>query len=1156
MTCGRWGAMWLLVASTSAGGLAAQETGSAPPEPRVVVSAERVRVLGSDGVRLGVLDKTIAVDLDEVPLGAALQAIAREAGLKLHYKASEVVRGHLVSLRAANVTVEGALLLVLHGTGLDATLWPTGDLVLVRHGRQPTTPAQGTGTVAGRVTDATTGHPLAQATVTVIGTTLGGTTRIDGTYRIGSVVAGTYRVTVRRLGYSAGTQVATVADTGTAVVDFALAPSAAVLNEVVTTVTGDEKRYRVGNLIETMQADSIVHTAPVTTLGDVINARVPGVQVINVGGVTGASPSINIRGQNSLSLSNQPLLVVDGVRAENSGATSVYGDPSNPTASIGYTGGSGVLPFGSFFGGRFNDLNPEDIETIEVVKGPSAATLYGTDAANGVILVTTKHGVAGAPRWDLSVEEGALTLNTDRFVEGWHAWGHTTDGTNTPEQCTLLMKAAGSCAIDSVTHFSPLKDPATTPVATGYRSRYAAQVSGGASQTRYFVSGTYEGETAPLKLPAPDRAILLQERGSTGLEPDNIRPNALTKGSARANLSTPLGRTIDLTVSSGLLSQEVRIPNSLFWYTGEEGPGYRDVNDGWAFGDRPANVFAFRNREDVTHTTGSANATWHPATWLQGRMTTGIDYSSDYLDVLDRPNESYQGDPGERSNGRVNIALYSVDLGVTASTNLGSALTSKTSVGAQYNHRAELDNVALARNLAPGVVSVAGGAVQTTTEANVETIVSGGYLEQEFGFRDRFFVTGAMRADGGSAFGAAFKTQVYPKFSASWLVSQEPWVPTIPGVSSLRLRAAYGSSGVQPGPTAALAAVTLAPATTPSGTITGGVLGALGDRDLKPETQTELEAGADLEALGGRVQVGFTYYNKKSRDALVTLPLDTQLGIGTSGIISVDNGSQETNVGSVRNRGYEISASADVVRSRPIDWSVAVNGSNNQNRLVNLAPGINAVRFGQSPVGAPLFGHYDIPFTFKDANGDGVIEPNEITPLTAGPVFLGSSFPTGQATFSSTVGVWREAVQLRVQVDRRSGVELKGSIRNVQSFFGDAQGANDPHASPFDQAAIQAFLGPLNSSAGFFEDGSFTRLREVSLTFNAPSGMLRVLRGRSASLTLAGRNLALWTRYRGADPEVNASPSANRAGSGSVAYYDYGAAPASRYWIARVRVGL
>ncbi len=1102
--------------------------------------------------------RRVTIDLVRVPLGDALRAVGGRAGIRFSYSRAEVPVERPVSVSATDITVAGALHEILLGLELDVQLSDKGLVFVVpRGGLRAGRLQQATGQIAGRVMDAMTRAPIMRAAVAIVGTSLSAVSGGDGRYAMPGIAAGSYHVTARRIGYQPMTKDVTVSADQPITVDFVLVPSAAVLNEVVTTVTGNEKRYQVGNLIETMRADSVVHTAPVTNLGDIVNARVPGVQVLNVGGVTGASPSINIRGQNSLSSSNQPLLVVDGVRAENSGATFVYGDPSNPATSIGYTGFGGVLQFGSFFGGRFNDLNPEDIENIEVVKGPSAATLYGTDAANGVILVTTKRGVAGAPRWDLSVEQGALTLNTDRFVDGWHAWGHTTDGTNTLEQCTLLLKAAGSCVIDSVTHFSSLKDPATTPVATGYRSRYAAQVSGGAQATHYFVSGTYEGETAPVKLPAPDRAILLRERGSTGLEPDNVRPNALTKGSARANLSTPLGRTIDLTVSSGLLSQEVRLGNSGFWYTGQATPGYRDVNDGWVYGFRPANIFALRNREDATHATGSANATWHPATWLQGRMTTGIDYSSDYLDVLGRPHEYYAGYPGQRSNGRVNIALYSVDLGATASTSLGSAFTSKTSVGAQYNHRAELDNVATAANLAPGVVSVAGGAVQTAIEANVETIVSGGYVEQEFGFRDRFFVTGAVRADGGSAFGAAFKTQVYPKFSASWLVSQEPWIPTIPGVSSLRLRAAYGSSGVQPGPTAALPQIVLSPATTPSGTMTAGVLGALGDLHLKPETQTELEVGADLEALNGRVQLGFTYYNKKSRDALVTLPVGTQLGIATtSNSLFVFNGSQETNLGSVRNRGYELSASADVVRSRPIDWSIAVNGSNNQNRLVSLAPGINAVRFGQSPVGSPLFGLYDIPFTFKDANGDGVIEPTEITPLTSGPVFLGSSFPTGQATFSSTLGVLREAVQLRVQVDRRSGVKLQDLVRDAQSFVGDARGANDPRAPLADQAAIQAFLGPFNSSAGFLEDASFTRLREISVTFNAPPGMLRVLRGRSASLTLAGRNLVLWTRYRGADPEVNSSPAGNSAGSGAQAYYDVGAAPASRYWIARVRVGL
>lgn len=1093
-----------------------------------------------------VFHREIALDLVGATIPDALDAIRRAAQVQLVYTADILPHDARISLQATRISLSAALTAVLMDAGVDVWLSDAGLLSIVaRSGRAGAVAVgakrQMTGTIVGRVMDASTSQPLAQATIAVAGTALGATVRLDGTYQIHGVVPGTYRVTARRLGYSVGTRVVTVADTGTAVADFALTPSAAVLEQVVTTVTGDEKRYRVGNLIETMHADSVVKAAPATDLGDLLTARVPGLQVFEPGGVTGASPQINIRGQNSLTVSNQPLLIIDGVRAENSPAAQSYGTAANPINGASLA---------NAFSGRLNDLNPEEIENIEVVKGPSAATLYGTDAANGVIIVTTKRGTVGAPRWDFSAEAGALTMDKNRFLLGYKAWGHTTDGSNTPERCLLIMKAAGTCVIDSVTHFSPLRDPATTIVNTGYRQQYGAQVSGGAHETRYFASGTYDEEVAPIKMPTADLAILRAERGAVGLEPDNVRPNALTKGSGRLNLTTAVGPTTELAVSSGLLTQASRIPSPYVWDFGQgEVPGYRDASDGWGFGLRPAAFFAIRNREDVTHATASVNATWHPTGWLLGRATTGVDYSSDYIDVLARPNEGF-GQFSQRQNGRVNIALYTVDLGATATTSLWDLLSSKTSIGAQYNHRSELDNAASGSQLAPGSVSVAGAAVQTTTEVNLGTIVTGGYVEETLGLNDRLFVTGGLRADGGSAFGQSFKTAAYPKASMSWLVSQEPWVPRIPGVSSLRLRAAYGASGVQPGPADALATVTLAPASVDGGTMSGGILGALGNPHLKPEKQTEFEGGADLEAMDRRVQLGVTYYNKKSTDALINVPLPTLLGTG--------GGTQEINVGSVRNVGYEISASVELVRSRVIDWSVGVNGSNNQNRLVKLAPGMANLGFGNFSsfvAGYPLYSNFDFPILgYKDLNGDGVIQPNEVT-VGPTPVYLGGHYPTAQITYQTTMGLWAERVQLHVQADSRSGITLADENKGYAAIWRFDRAQNDPTATFREQAATQAELST-GSLAGFVENGSFTRLREVALTYNAPPTLTRLFRGRSASLTLAGRNLAVWTRYSGADPEVNHIPPTALGGIRGAAFRDVGAAPMAKYWIARVRVGL
>ncbi len=498
-------------------------------------------------------------------------------------------------------------------------------------------------------------------------------------------------------------------------------------------------------------------------------------------------------------------------------------------------------------------------------------------------------------------------------------------------------------------------------------------------------------------------------------------------------------------------------------------------------------------------------------------------------------------------NGRVNIALYSIDLGMTATTHPFADLSSKTSIGAQYNHRSELDNAATATNLAPGTVSVAGGGVQTATEANIESIVTGGYAEQTFGLNERLFLTAGVRADGSSSFGQNFHAELYPKMSVSWLVSQEPWAPRIPLVSSIRLRAAYGSSGVQPGATDALMTVSLAPAVVDGGaTTTGGLLRSIGNTRLRGEKQTELEAGVDLDAIDQRVQFGVTYYNKKSTDALFNEPVVTQLGIAS--------GTQEINVGSVRNRGYEVSASAELIQGQAIDWRVGLNASNNQNRLLKLAPGVGnaGLGFDVLRVGYPVSGAFDRPIVgFHDTDHDGLLTPSEVTVGTA-PTYLGSRSPTAQLTAQTALGLWRNAIQLDVQVDSRSGGVLTNGVEYYQALLQSARAENDPAASLRSQAIAVATQYD-GTFAGLYQSGSFTRLREVSLTYNAPAHVSRWVHGRTMSLTIAGRNLMLWTRYGGADPEVNGIPS---GGMFLTPYNDFGATPMTRYWIGRVRIGL
>ena len=291
------------------------------------------------------------------------------------------------------------------------------------------------GRIAVRVTDAATQQPLAQAQVQVVGTTFGALTGTDGRAIIRGVAPATHQVRVLRVGYSEQKKPVTVTGNEEATIEFALAQVAISLAPVVTTATGEQRRVEIGNSVAQIDAAKVVQEAPVRSVDDLINSRTAGVAV-QTGTQTGTGSRVRIRGQNSLNLSNDPIYVIDGIRMTSDIGSNRYG-----------TGGANAS--------RVGDINPEEIESIEVVRGPSASTLYGTDAANGVIVITTKRGIAGRTQWTYYTEQTALRdyNNYPTAFWGWRT-GTTSATTSSPSntvQCFLTQVAAGVCTQDSVT---------------------------------------------------------------------------------------------------------------------------------------------------------------------------------------------------------------------------------------------------------------------------------------------------------------------------------------------------------------------------------------------------------------------------------------------------------------------------------------------------------------------------------------------------------------------------------------------------------------------------------------------------------------------------------------------------------------------------------
>lgn len=1106
------------------GAVARLGVGALPQNDAVRDSTRR-----SDSVRAA--ERRIDVDLRDVPLKDALKTIARDGGVVLFYNDRDIPARKRVTIALKNAAVSDAVRDVLRGTGMTVRATERG--IVIEKGRESVPAAERADTVGGitgSVVDSTTGEGVAGAGVTLVGTTRGASTDANGDFRITGVTAGRHTIVARRLGYRPISLDVVVRADSDVTVRLSMVPAPKRLDQIVTTATGDQARKEVGNLVAAIAADSVVSASPVTNLTQLLAGRVPGVRVQFGGGLTGASPPISIRGQSSLSLSNQPLLVVDGVRVANSTA----GGVTAPTAA-------------GLSSGRFDDLELADIESIEIVKGPSAATLYGTDAANGVILVKTKRGKTSEARWSASAEGGILSFDRDRFPVSYFPWGHAIASPDVPIRCPLLGMNAGTCTQDSITSFSPLREAATTPIGTGSRQKIGLQVSGGAS-VRYLLSVVREVETGYLKMPSTD-GRLLEEQAGRSLTDDERHPNGISRYSVRGNFQVPVRADLDLDFSAAFSHSNVRIPNPLMLFFGGLSTGVRDQNDGWTRGVRAGDYLIKRDREDVSHLTTGINARWHPTGWLTGRLTAGLDLSTDYIDRLAPPGLGFSSAiiPGSRENTKLNISLQTLDGSLSAQTSLGSDWSLRTSIGAQYNRTTALTNTAAARNLVPGSETVAGGAAPLVSESTVETVVAGSYIEETIGWAERRYITAALRVDGASSFGAGFRAAVYPKASASWVLSSEPFWPRIPGISSVRLRAAYGESGVQPGPVAALQTERLFTAFVGQSTVTGAQLGELGNRDLRPERQSEFEGGLDVEAANGRIAMHATYYDKRSDDALVRVTLPASFG----------GGSQWQNVGAVRNRGYELMLQANILQTQRLSWGAAVSGSVNDNTVLAIAPSVDAIyRAGTTYPGIvpgyPLKSYFDYPIeSVTDADGNGIITPAEVT-VGDSPRLAGRGFPRTQLTLSTDLGFFGDRLRLSAMAEHRGGYSILNGAEAARCLFSACHGTTFQGDDLEAQAAYIALSNSSlhNSYWGYFEDASFTRLREVALSFAIPPSLAARLHVRDANLMISARNLALWSKYSGTDPEVQTAPGNPDASAGDGTT----ALPAPRYLILRLSI--
>jgi len=951
-------------------------------------------------------------------------------------------------------------------------------------------PAQGT--ITGRIVTENSA-PLGDARVIVVGTVASTTTNEDGKYALRGVPSGTFDIQALHVGFQSQKKTVTVTAGASIIADLVMKPAVVQLQEVVTTATGQQRKIELGNAIGTFgDVGKHVEEQPIMGVQDLLVAKAPGVTVLP-GSVVGAAPTIRVRGVSSIGLSNAPIWVVDGVR--------YLVDQSD--ASAGLTQISLI-----------NNLSPEEIQDIEIVRGPAAATLYGTNAANGVVIVTTKRGRAGTTRWNVSAETRTLD-DRNPYQAQYANWGHSPAAPDKNIRCQLYVMQTpafkisdgATCISDSVTSYNYLADPEQTFIKLGRGSLFGAQVSGGSDAVRFFTNATLDNEFGPIQMPAAD-IRWYDDTLHVPVTNQMLHPRQQQKLNFRTNLSAQLSPTIDLTANAGFgkSSNIIEPDNALIiglLYVGQAnygwkgcpkgteltgcgmtGPDSKQYYDATGFplhdsnGFAPGSIMQYVWTDNVQRFTGGMTLNWRPMTWLQNEGTVGVDWANQDQFHLCRLNEcpnqgatSRVGNVYTQSDGRRN---FSAKAASTGSWQFRPSINLKTSAGAEYINTEHDQTWGQGRTLAPGASTLAATSTfvgySHTEPTAVKTL--GYYLQEQIGIRDRAFITVAGRQDQNSAFGSKFQRITYPKISLSWLVSDEPFFPRYRWLSSFRLRSAFGENGVQPQATAALqtfraSTQTITKINEQTGVDLPGLIASQpGNANLRPERSSEFESGLEADLFDRRLHVDYTWYEKNTSDALIALPIPASAAAPVTSLAQ--------NVGKTRNWGNEIQLNAQLFESRRFAWDITVSASHNANAWVDLGKDpatcvtdSNGKRACQDLViglgtttqerkGDPLFAQWYRGYTYADKNGDGIIQRNEVQ-VSSQLSRIGVGFAKDLASVQTGVDAFQRRLRISALFDYRAGGNtLEGNYFQCSSAPKACRDSQDPTAPLWMQARAVA----------------------------------------------------------------------------------------------------
>ena len=1107
------------------GSAAAQDLPLADRAPRfLAISSAAAAPIEVDVSRVSTLTRRVSLALDEPTVGAVLEAISRQTGIRFAYSADVVQLDRPVTLRAENITVAAALLEVLMDVGVDVLLQADSRLALVK--RPARQVALADGSVTGTVTDSATGSAVAGAEVFLEGTKWRAGTGENGHYRLTTVRPGSYTLTVRRIGYAKQSQAVTVAPDTAVTVDVVLRPAPTQLNELVSTATGDQRALELGHVVARINVDSLVKEAPISNLSELLQSRVPGLQVLTgSGGVAGGAVSLNLRGLTSLSLSSEPIVIVDGVRFKSTNQIIKQG----AFTAEEDTRGQGELR------SPLNDLNVNDIETVEVVKGPSASTLYGPDAANGVILISTKRGKSGTPQFRWYVRPVSNSVPTKDVAKAYRVWGHDpTTGETVDFNCSVVRQySEKSCVQDSITVAATGFDTDAYSLVEKRRPtwQYGANVSGGTPAIRYFFSGNYESQVGSIQLPSAMEDYLKGQVGSAAVSEAIREPNALRTVGVHTSLAADVLRhgTVSLTASYSQSVQRRTDVASVFQRMLQVGALLPDTTDITQF----INPRNFLNQTDdrSNRLTASLTGVLSPLPWLTLNASAGIDLDAAITHAGAASGLLTQDDPGHVEDDRRNSTGRTLSVGATAMARPGR-WSFRTSTGVQYTYQ-RLDGLsAFGSNLAPGSTSIGTATTYSSTPVWSEIASLGTYGEELVGFNDRLFLTGSLRLDGSSSFGDAYHARPYPKLGISWLASEEPFLRNLPGVSELRFRAAYGAASRYPTSAMKLGVVSSASTLVDGSQVTIFTREALANPKIRPERSRETEAGADFTLLS-RINVGLTLFERKTMDLLEAIQ-------NPSGLKP-----QWGNVASIKAHGFEATAHATVLDRKAIRADLSFSYAFNTTRVLSLGDALDSrIGVGGYAVGYPLGAAFGQPIIgVADTVGgvaDGIILPQEVIRSSTRD-FLGVTIPPRTFTLVPSVALLNGHLRMSTLFDRQTGFVVYDFYRSACRDNATCLGPFLTSTPPLEQAR---YVG--GSQEDFIQPGDFVRWREMTISADIPERWLRIVHMSHGSVSLQGRNLALWTTSSKSDPE-------SRSGTGLL-YPSWGTAPQAGGWSFRFDV--